>query len=250
MHYLKTNTCNSAQVVNNQNTQHLIAMQNANCLGVILAGGLSSRMGQDKSQLMHNRDNISMLDYSKKLLKSSGIEHIITSGDKHQVADIIPQAGPVGGIYSVLSHFTGPVQPKGLLILPVDLPLMSAKALTELRIKGELSQKATYFTDSQGSNHHIPLYLPNNAYLALFLEQAFQNGFLTSQKNASQSDVNSFTKSNIKNSHESSPKSKKNGPSIKQLLSKVPSQAITCTHDSALFNTNTPQQWQQANQYL
>jgi molybdopterin-guanine dinucleotide biosynthesis protein A len=204
-------------------------MQHTACLGVILAGGLSSRMGQDKSQLIHAGTKTSMLNYSKQLLVNSGIEHIVISGnvksnEDYKIQDVIPQAGPVGGIYSVLSQFTNSIQPKGLLILPVDLPLMSAKALSELRIKGELSQKATFFKDSEGSNHHIPLYLPNNAFLTLFLSQAFKRNTLEIKTN----------------------NKVKNGPSIKSMLAQIPSQAISCANNKALFNTNTPEEWQQA----
>jgi molybdopterin-guanine dinucleotide biosynthesis protein A len=215
-------------------TNNLSTIQNTQCLGVILAGGLSSRMGQDKSKLTHAGTNISMLNHSKQLLENSGIEHVVISGnvsgcEYQQIPDVIPQAGPVGGIYSVLSKFTNAIQPQGLLILPVDLPFMTVKALTELRIKGELSQKATFFKDTQGSNHHIPLYLPNSAYLTLFLAKIFQdNIFQDNMLN---------NKKNIK---------AKNGPSVRSMLEQIPSQAISCSNNKTLFNTNTPQEWQQA----
>lgn len=203
--------------------------QNITCLGVVLAGGLSSRMGQDKSQLQ--RKNQDMLKFSQQLLTDSGIEHIVVSGDKHPIPDLIPQAGPVGGIYSVLRHFSTLTQPKALLILPVDLPLMTAKALKKLRLTGELSQKATYFTDTQGHAHNIPLYLPNSSMLELFLAQAFQS-LGTQTVNAN----------------------KKHGPSIKALLKQVPNQSLqlddSLGKSTILFNSNTPQDWQQAKQHF
>jgi len=202
------------------------------CLGVVLAGGLSSRMGQDKSQL--SRQQSTMLDFSKQLLVDAGIKDIVVSGDNHQIPDLIPQAGPVGGIYSVLAHFLAKspehLQPKAFLILPVDLPLMSSAALAQLRLKGELSHKATFFKDSQQQAHHIPLYLPNNAFLKLFLTQAFQGEVLLSG-----------TEGNNK-------KNKKNGPSVRGMLKQVPHQAIASLNNNMLFNTNTPEQWQQAQQ--
>ncbi len=213
------------------------------CLGVVLAGGLSSRMGQDKAllsrqKLSHQhqavnlsvRSDISMLDFSKQLLADAGIENIVISGDNHQIPDRVAQAGPVGGIYSVLAHYLAHspehLQPKALLILPVDLPLMTAKALAQLRLKGELSHKATFFSDSQNQRHHIPLYLPNNAFLSLFLAQAFQgDSALASSKSKS-----------------------KSGPSVRAMLEAVPHQAISSLNNQVLFNTNTPEQWQQAQQ--
>ncbi len=191
---------------------------NDKCLGVLLAGGLSSRMGQDKAKLRHNTTD--MLNFSKQLLIKSGINNIIVSGDDYDVPDKVKQSGPVGGIYSVLSKY--PLT-KSLLILPVDLPFMTADVLKSLRIKGELSQKATYFKD-----HNIPLYLPNSAYVELFFTKVFS-------QNLEQSNSDIIGKT-----------TKKNGPSIKALLQQVPHQAVQIDDERALFNTNTPEQWQQA----
>jgi molybdopterin-guanine dinucleotide biosynthesis protein A len=191
---------------------------NNECLGVVLAGGLSSRMGQDKAKLVRNSTN--MLNFSKQLLIDSGISNIVVSGNEYDIPDKVKNSGPVGGIYSVLSSFP---QAKSLLILPVDLPFMTIKSLTDLRIKGELSQKATYF-----EGHNIPLYLPINAYAELFFSKIFSNNLLASSRKSSEKTT------------------KKNGPSIKALLQQVPHQAIQCSDSKALFNTNTPEQWQQA----
>ena len=150
------------------------------CLGIVLAGGLSSRMGQDKAQLTRQKSTLntaplssiqptsqssnSMLDFSKQLLIDAGIKNIVVSGDNHQIPDLIPQTGPVGGIYSVLAHYPEHLQPKAFLILPVDLPLMTPAALTQLRIKGELTNKAIFFQDSQKRRHHIPLYFTKQCF--------------------------------------------------------------------------------------
>lgn len=203
----------------------------ASCLGVVLAGGLSSRMGQDKAQLLRSdQSTLSMLAFSKQMLSDSGIKHIIVSGDNYDVPDTVKQSGPVGGILSVLARFP---QAKSLLILPVDLPFITAKALADLRIKGELAQKATYF-----ENHNIPLYLPNNGYLELFLAQAF-----TDKVSSNNGSIH-----NEKSKQSAHGRFKAKGPSIKALLTQVPHQAIKCSDANTLFNTNTPEQWQQAKQ--
>lgn len=192
----------------------------SDCLGVVLAGGLSSRMGQDKAQLLRNNASmLSMLEFSKQILRDSGLNNIVVSGDNYDVPDKIKQNGPVGGILSVLAKYP---QAKSLLILPVDLPFMTAKSLANLRLKGELSQKATYF-----DGHNIPLYLPNSGYLELFLANAFK---VKDQEISAGSQL------------------KKGGPSIKALLKQVPHQAIKSTDTNTLFNSNTPQEWQQAKQ--
>lgn len=203
------------------------------CLGVVLAGGLSSRMGSNKAQLLRdNKSTLSMLDFSKQLLKKSGIDQIIVSGDNYDVPDQVKLSGPVGGILSVLSQYP---HVKSLLILPVDLPLMTAKALTDLRLKGELSQKATYF-----EGHNIPLYLPNSSYLELFLATAFTSSMTTNALNSNPLSNKTMAKTD----------GKKKGPSIKALLTKIPHQAVKSSDANILFNTNTPEQWQQAKKQL
>jgi len=208
------------------NVPYSYTKNNCECLGVILAGGLSSRMGENKSKLMRN--NINMLDFSKQLLIEAGINNIVISGGVKQannhIDDLIPHVGPVGGIYSVLSQSSA----NSYLILPVDLPLMTSNTLKQLRLAGELSHKATFFTD-----HSIPLYLPNTAYLELFMKQSFQKNRMSNR---------------IKGMNNG--KARKNGPSIKALLSQVPNQAITPKDRRTLFNTNTPQEWQQAQKIL
>ncbi|MEI6894596.1 MAG: NTP transferase domain-containing protein [Colwellia sp.] len=234
-------------------SQSIKSYHSINCLGVVLAGGLSSRMGQDKAQLLRQKkttsptpntqaeqSSVSMLNFSKQLLLDAGITDIVTSGDNFQIPDCVPHAGPVGGIYSVLAHFLANspehLQPKALLILPVDLPLMTASAIAELRLKGELSHKATFFCDSQKQSHHIPLYLPNNAFLAVFLAQTFRQEQLLA--NASTNTPKGMATKT----------SKKNGPSVRSMLAQVPHQSIISQNKQILFNTNTPQQWQQAKQ--
>jgi len=192
------------------------------CLGVVLSGGLSSRMGKDKSTLVRN--NINMLGYSKQLLTDAGIDQIVIS-TKHQeplsselsvnessadnlVTDIFKNAGPLGGIYSIIKQY----QPAALLVLPIDLPLMNSTSLTKLKQIGELSQKACYYT-----NNYLPLYLPINAFVEQFLDNSFSSNFNSSDKKQR---------------------------SIRALLKQIPSQEVTIDNPKVLFNSNTPEQWQ------
>jgi molybdopterin-guanine dinucleotide biosynthesis protein A len=209
---------------------------NQACLGVVLAGGKSSRMGTNKALLMrentavngqaHGKEN--MLSYSKSLLKNIGVNNIVVSGyvdgtdvnSENYVTDQFADLGPMGGIYSVIKKY----QPKSLLILPVDLPLMTKATLAQLKIKGELAQKACFFTD-----HFLPLYLPNNA----FVEQFFTTHFMQYL----QGNSSGLTKRNGKT---------KKGPSIRSMFAQIPHQALAIKSPQCLFNSNTPQEWQQA----
>jgi molybdopterin-guanine dinucleotide biosynthesis protein A len=222
---------------------------NQDCLGVVLAGGKSSRMGFNKALLMRNsakkggqpHGSENMLSYSKNLLKNIGINNIVISGEisghvddgnvengtvvgsgntEHYVADKFAELGPMGGIYSVIQKY----QPKSLLILPVDLPLMTQQTLQQLKMKGELTQKACFFID-----HFLPLYLPNNA----FVEQFFTTNFAQYQQ-GHKGAINENTDK------------KKNGPSIRSMFAQVPHQALALKSPQCLFNSNTPEEWQQA----
>lgn len=183
-------------------------MFNQSCLGVVLAGGLSSRMGEDKANLQRNSEN--MLTYSKQLLRSCKVDNVVVSGDQHEIADSYKTLGPLAGIYSVIEA----KKPQALLILPIDLPLMTSSALAKLKQIGELTKKAAYY-----QSNYLPIYLPINAFTELSLKQIFEN-------------ISSNNK----------------GPSMRQFISAIPHTELTLTNNQQLFNCNTPDEWQQAKQ--
>lgn len=210
------------------------------CLGVVLTGGLSSRMGSDKALLNRASGNRqtsnleknhapqeNMLSYSKQQLKSAGVDEIIVSGKNHGIADQFEQLGPMGGIYTILKKY----HPKAMLILPVDLPLIDRESLLQLKRAGELSKKAVFF-----QNNMLPLYLPINA----FVEQFFEQAFLPFKQ--------SFTNKKSALSSQTTNKPAIKGPSINALLTQIPHKTLTPKNLQCLFNANTPEQWQQAKQ--
>lgn len=210
-----------------QSLAHHSIQASSSCLGVVLAGGLSSRMRVDKASLQHNETN--MLNYSKQLLTQSGIQNVVISGvpsiatqQDIVVADKYKEAGPMGGIASVIEQYN----PSALLIVPVDLPLMTANVLQKLKTIGELSQQACYYNES-----YLPLYLPINAHTQNFLN----NEFMTQSKKTTDNNmqVNSTDKS-------------KNGPSIRALLKQIPHEIIDIATPESLINTNTPEEWAEA----
>jgi|GEM_PF-225429 len=216
--------------------QHASTIQPHQCLGVVLAGGLSARMGVDKASLQRNQVN--MLNYSKQLLTDSGIKNIVISGEPAcatsqdiLVADKHKAAGPIGGIASVIATY----QPTALLILPVDLPLLTANHLQKLKQVGELSQQACFYHDN-----FLPLYLPVTAHCEQFLSQAF-----TQHDHASCN----VPLSASKNIPQQSP-SRKSGPSMRALLKQVPHTAIAIDTPTSLLNANTPDEWKNAQQHF
>lgn len=180
----------------------------ATCLGIVLAGGLSSRMGSDKAQLMRQQQK--MIDFSQQRLQQAGVDQVVISGDKYGVPDRYKNAGPLSGVYSVLSQHAC----SAVIILPVDLPLITVDAIKQLKHMGQLTQKACFY-----QNHAIPMYLPINSFTELFFTNAFDH----------------FSGK---------------GPSVRALLDKVPHQALPLTDERILMNTNTPQEWQQAQHIL
>ena len=182
----------------------------ADCLGVVLAGGLSTRMGKNKADLSpFNQQQKNMLAFSKNVLNTCGVSDVVVSGDNYQVADTHKNLGPLSGIYSVIQQY----QPKAILVLPVDLPLLTAETIKALKLTGELSNKACFY-----EQNYLPLYLPVNGFSELLFKKMFSG---ISDK----------------------------GPSMRKFLSQVPHQSITLKNQQTLFNCNTPEQWQQAKQW-
>ncbi|WP_233842118.1 molybdenum cofactor guanylyltransferase [Dyella sp. 2HG41-7] len=105
------------------------AIEPARCIGVVLAGGLSSRMGRDKALLpWHGRP---LIEHQIALLKAAGANEVKVSGsrpDYHGVADLVPLAGPIGGIASIAAA----CDDGDLLIVPVDMPRLQASLLQRL----------------------------------------------------------------------------------------------------------------------
>ncbi len=109
--------------------------------GVVLAGGRSSRMGQNKALLDYQGKPL--IEHMMKILKKTGIKEIFISGDVDGydcLSDQAPFTGPAEAIKSVVKRLSGYA---GFLFVPVDMPLLKPDMLHLL-----LQQKeGGYFTD-------------------------------------------------------------------------------------------------------
>ncbi len=100
--------------------------------GIVLAGGKSKRMGTDKSEILLG--GTSFLQIQTKKLRDLGASRIYVSGRNspisyvRHVMDIIPDMGPLGGLYSCFLE----CRCNNALVLSVDVPLVSPETLNEL----------------------------------------------------------------------------------------------------------------------
>lgn len=105
--------------------------------GLLLAGGKSSRMGEDKRQLVF--EGTTLIQRAMQLLKNTGADNVLVSGDIEgidSIPDILKECGPLGGLHASLHFIEQSVSFNDdlLLIIPVDMPLLDTgtlQALTE-----------------------------------------------------------------------------------------------------------------------
>lgn len=148
-------------------------MQPFSC--ILLAGGLSSRMGRDKAllQLPDTTDSAShdvndLLQHMMHLAQLSGAQQVVVSrdpslrgaahADYQFVADQFPRLGPLAGLHACLPqcHY------ERVLVLPVDMPLLSVGLLTNL---------ASSTTSSYFAGYEMPCLLYRSDALQHFLSE-------------------------------------------------------------------------------
>ena len=108
-------------------------------IGVVLAGGRSTRLGQDKVRLRLPGDGRDMLALTADLLAActdgvviscrapdAGEETLALPGIR-SIPDAEPGLGPLGGVWSALRELRQPI-----LVLSCDLPFMDMPTLRRL----------------------------------------------------------------------------------------------------------------------
>ncbi|TMO28195.1 molybdenum cofactor guanylyltransferase [Pseudoalteromonas sp. S4741] len=179
-------------------------------IGVVLAGGQSTRMGQDKALL--SVQGQTMLERTVSYLRQAGISDVLVSRNAPgYLQDHYANAGPLAGIHSSLTHCLDTLSASAgsyaLVVMPVDMPLMAPKLLQSLLKAGQQAQTITHF-----DKECFPLFVPVTAQCKVRLEACLASDDL----------------------------------SIKHFIQSLPHTRLAMTEPQHFVNTNNPQQWASA----
>jgi molybdopterin-guanine dinucleotide biosynthesis protein A len=176
--------------------------------GVVLAGGLSSRMGKDKAQLYCSKSGLTLLQRAEQLLARLSPAHVLLSSNQSPtgIKDIFPQCGPMSGIHASCIEITERFpEVTEALFMPIDMPYLKVDDLSLLIKVGREEQRPCCYT-----NCYLPLYLPINAQSVDYLHNT-----LLSKMNYS----------------------------IKKMMESLNGLQITPNKSQHLININEPHEW-------
>lgn len=149
--------------------------------GLILAGGQSIRMGRDKALLDWQGETL--LARARTLLRSIGVGQIHVGGrpdEEGGLPDSQPHAGPARAILDAARILSG--QCDGLLVIPVDMPLLGADQLTPL-LAGAPGLACAWH------GYPLPALIPVEASCALHSEEIYSIKRLLTRLNAASLDL-------------------------------------------------------------
>ena len=135
-----------------------------NILGIILAGGKSSRFGEDKS--IAKLGDKTLLDHTINKIEKKFTEILVISNNKefnfknnkiHVVEDCIEgQLGPLVGILTAMKWvIKNKKNYKWIASFPCDTPFFDIKLISELKIKVKETSKKLIFLNSNKKRHNI-----------------------------------------------------------------------------------------------
>lgn len=137
-------------------------------LGLVLAGGRSTRIGTDKAMLQFN--GVSLVQHTSELLAPLVDEVVISRTAEldytgfETLPDRLPDKGPLSGVHSAMMAYPD----YHLLVVPVDLPLLSAESVSKLIAFASESQSNCAFEKANSDSlsgkqtlFHFPLFIRN-----------------------------------------------------------------------------------------
>lgn len=192
-------------------------------VGVILAGGQSKRMGQDKALLTFKGSSLLQRTWNTLKSKESLLHTILVSGRQGAfpfIEDKFPKCGPLSGIYSVMTALRETNEKiAALVFIPIDMPLLTSKVIRQL-IQTGMTQSEFDVVHYTGQN--FPLFVRNDARVMCSLEN-----FFSRSTGCVGTRISSF--------------------SLKHwMCSLAPCQVTPDESDLSVFtNVNTPEEWEQ-----
>ena len=135
-----------------------------NIIGIILAGGKSSRFGEDKSNIRlgnktlldHTIDKIEK-EFSEVLIISNNKEYNFKNKKIYIVKDCIEgQLGPLVGILTAMKWVNeNKKNYKWIASFPCDTPFFDTKLISKLKLKTKETSKKLIFLNSDKKRHNI-----------------------------------------------------------------------------------------------
>ena len=115
--------------------------------GIVLAGGKSSRFGEDKA--LACVDGLTMIERTVNLLYSLGLDPVVITNETQDYSflkcrierDLIPNQGPMGGLYTACCLF----EHLSLVVLTCDMPNLTPESLKMLLDRHDKTYRATLF---------------------------------------------------------------------------------------------------------
>jgi len=135
-----------------------------NIIGIILAGGKSSRFGEDKSNirlgnktlLNHTIDKIEK-EFSEVLIISNNKNYNFKNKKIYTVKDCIEgQLGPLVGILTAMKWVKeNKKNYRWIASFPCDTPFFDTKLISKLKLKSKETSKKLIFLNSDKKRHNI-----------------------------------------------------------------------------------------------
>jgi len=119
----------------------------ARLAGLVLAGGASRRMGRDKARLPIKGKALG--EIMADTLRAAGCDPVLISGP-NDIQDVFLGQGPLAGIHAAFDHLG---KAEAMLIVPVDMPALSAQSL---KVLAEAEGEAVFY-----AGQSLPLKLAN-----------------------------------------------------------------------------------------
>ena len=135
-------------------------MNENNILGVVLAGGKSTRFGENKSEV--KLGNSTLLEHTLNKIKTKFNKIIIVSNNKllknYTVIDdcIEGQLGPLVGVLSAMKWIkTNTFSYSWLATFPCDTPFFNISIIDEFTKAAKLNDSYLYFAKTKEKRHNI-----------------------------------------------------------------------------------------------